>query len=319
MAINLKSKTALAALKPRRNPYFVNLSKGVSVGYRCPEKGEGTWIARRLKEGTKSYEFRSLGTLPGGYDDAKKAAEAWAGAVDMGVTHKAITVEEVCKTWVNHKRTANSKTAAAEVEVRFKRLVYDKPLGKLQLDKLRTTHLREWLDDQLNHEGDEDDMRRSKNTANRNLAEVKAALNMALRDRLIATDAGWKTVAPFLKANKRRTGDLTSEQRAALLSHCDANLAALVKALMLTAVRPGEIASANVGDFNKEQGTLVLTGKTGHRMVTLSTAAVNFLKAQAADKLPGDVPNSVAGSGRWSWELCGLLERLGPGPKTVCQ
>ena len=33
----------------------------------------------------------------------------------------------------------------------------------------------------------------------------------------------------------------------------------------------------------------------------------------------GDVPNSVAGLGRWSWELCGLLERQRLGPKTVYQ
>lgn len=304
MAINLKSKSALAVLKPRRNPYFVRLSTAVSVGYRCPDEGEGTWIARRLKEGTKSYEFRSLGTLSG-YDEAKKAADAWGGAVDMGVSHKAITIEEVCKTWVSHKISNNSKAASLEGESRFKRLVYGVSFGSIQLDKLRTSHLRKWVEDQLNTDGDEDDLRRSKNTANRNLAEVKAALNLALKDRLVATDAGWKTVAPFSKVTKRRTGDLTAEQRAALLSHCDANLAAWVKALMLTAVRPGEIASANVVDFNKDQGTLVLTGKTGHRMVTLSTAAVNFLKAQAIDKLPAAPLLTDAFGNRWnkdSWK-----------------
>lgn len=74
---------------------------------------------------------------------------------------------------------------------------------------------------------------------------------------------------------------------------------------MLTAVRPGEIASANVVDFNKDQGTLVLTGKTGHRMVTLSTAAVNFLKAQAIDKLPAAPLLTDAFGNRWnkdSWK-----------------
>lgn len=113
----------------------------------------------------------------------------------------------------SHKISNNSKAASLEVESRFKRLVYGVSFGSIQLDKLRTSHLRKWVEDQLNTDGDEDDLRRSKNTANRNLAEVKAALNLALKDRLVATDAGWKTVAPFSKVTKRRTGDLTAEQR----------------------------------------------------------------------------------------------------------
>jgi len=304
MAINIKSASARAALKPRRNPYFHCLRIGLYLGYRRTEEGEGTWIARHLKEGTKNYEFRSLGTL-GGYDEAVKLAESWCGAVDLGITHKAIAVEQVCRAWVDHKRTENSKASASDVEGRFNRLVYGKPLGSMQLDKLRTTHLRDWLTAQLNEDGDEDDMRRSKNTANRNLAEVKAALNMALRDRLVVTDAGWKTVAPYRKANKRRTGDLTSDERNALLSHCDVDLAALVRTLLLTAVRPGEIANANAGDFNKDQGTLSLSGKTGARLVTLSTTATEFLKTQTKNKLPGAPLLTDSFGNRWnkdSWK-----------------
>ena len=304
MAINLKSATSREQLKPRRNPYFHCLRIGLYLGYRRTEEGDGTWIARRLKEGTKQYEFRSLGTLSG-HDEAVKLTEAWAGAVDLGITHKAISVEEVCRAWVNYKRTENSKASASDVEGRFNRLVYGKPLGSMQLDKLRTNHLREWVQAQLNEDGDEDDMRRSKNTANRNLAALKAALNLALKDRLVVTDAGWKTVAPFKKANSRRTGDLTLGERTALLAHCDIDLAALVRTLLLTAVRPGEIANANVADFNKDQGTLTLTGKTGTRLVTLSTTASEFLKTQAKDKLPAAPLLTDAFGNRWnkdSWK-----------------
>ena len=304
MAINLKSATSREQLKPRRNPYFHCLRIGLYLGYRRTEEGDGTWIARRLKEGTKQYEFRSLGTLSG-HDEAVKLTEAWAGAVDLGITHKAISVEEVCRAWVNYKRTENSKASASDVEGRFNRLVYGKPLGSMQLDKLRTNHLREWVQAQLNEDGDEDDMRRSKNTANRNLAALKAALNLALKDRLVVTDAGWKTVTPYRKATKRRTGDLTLGERTALLAHCDTDLAALVRTLLLTAVRPGEIANANVADFNKDQGTLTLTGKTGTRLVTLSTTASEFLKTQAKDKLPAAPLLTDAFGNRWnkdSWK-----------------
>lgn len=299
MAINLKSKSAREALKPRRNPYFVALHKGLYVGYRRSAEGDGTWIARRLEDGTKKYVFRSLGVLSG-YEEAVRLTQAWAGAVDLGVTHKATSVEGVCRAYVTHQKTRNSKASAADAEGRFKRLVYGKPLGAINLDKLRTSHLREWLEDQLDEDGDEEDLRRSKDSANRNLNTLKAALNLALKDLLVSTDTGWKTVTPFPKAGKRRTGDLSTEDRTALLAQCDAPLATLMKALLLTAVRPGELANANVADFNRDQGTLTLTGKTGTRTVTLSTAAVEFFKTQTKDKLPSAPLLTDAFGNRWN-------------------
>lgn len=304
MATNpLLSKSARDALKTRRDPYFVALRKGVYVGYRRLAEGDGTWIARRLVQGTKAYQFKSLGTLAGhedAYKEAVKLTDAWAGSVDQGMSHKATTVKAACEAYVTHLKAHKTKSSAADAEGRFKRLVYDQPLGSTTLEKLRTTTLRTWMHDQLDDEGDEDDLRRSKDTANRNLNTLKAALNLALRDRLVATDEGWKTVTIFPRSGKRRTGDLNSLNSLNLLNNCSTpNLRNLVRALMLTAVRPGEIATANVGDFNKDQGTMVLTGKTGTRTVTLSTAAVEFFKECAKDKLPGAPLLSDEFGNRW--------------------
>ena len=304
MAINLRTKSARAALAPRRNPYFHCLRPGVYIGYRRTEEGDGTWIARKLQEGTKQYVFRSLGALPG-YEEAVRETEAWAGGVEIGVTHKGTTLEAACEAYVKHQRTHKSKTSAADADGRFKRLVYGKKIGTILLNKLRPQHLRDWMADQLDEDGDEEDLRKSKDSANRNLNTLKAALNLALRDQLVTTDAGWKTVTPFPKAGRRRTGDLTPKDRATLLSHCEPDLAALVRALLLTAVRPGEIASCDVGDFDQAQGTLALSGKTGSRVVTLSTAAVEFFKEQARNKLPSAPLLSDAYGNRWnkdSWK-----------------
>ena len=304
MAINLRTKSAREALAPRRNPYFHCLRPGLYIGYRRLEEGDGTWIARKLQEGTKQYVFRSFGTLSG-YEEAVRETEAWAGGVEIGVTHKGTTLEAACEAYVKHQRTHKSKTSAADAEGRFKRLVYGRKIGTILLNKLRPQHLRDWMADQLDEDGDEEDVRKSKDSANRNLNTLKAALNLALRDQLVTTDAGWKTVTPFPKAGRRRTGDLTPKDRAALLSHCDPDLAALVKALLLTAVRPGEIATCDVADFDQDQGTLTLTGKTGTRTVTLSTAATAFFKEQAKSKLPTAPLLADAYGNRWnkdSWK-----------------
>lgn len=299
MAVNLKSKSAREGLNPRRNPYFHCLRVGLYVGFRRTAEGHGTWIARKLEEGSKKYVFRSLGTLPG-YDEAVKLTEAWAGAVDIGVTHKTVTVETACKAYVLDRKTQKGKASSADAEGRFKRLVYDKPLGSTPLDKLRTDRLREWMDAQLDDDGDEEDLRKSKDSANRNLNTLKAALNLALKDRLTHSDAGWKTVSPFPKAGRRRVRFLAPAERTELLSKCEPDLAALVKSLLLTAVRPGEIATASAGDFDKGQGTLTLTGKTGPRTVTLSTAAVAFMTEQSKDKLPAAPLLTDAFGNRWN-------------------
>jgi integrase len=184
-------------------------------------------------------------------------------------------------------------------------LVYGKALGAVSLDKLRTTQIKAWLNDQIDTDGDEEDLRKSKDSANRNLTALKAALNLALRDRLVATDAGWKTVTRFPNAGRRREQYLTTDDRAALIDTCDADLALLVQALMLTAARPGEVASANVRDLNFALGTITLSGKTGKRTVTLSTTAREFFAVEAKGKLPGAPLLTDSFGNRWnkdSWK-----------------
>lgn len=195
---------------------------------------------------------------------------------------------DVCRDYVTHLKAVKGASSARDAEIRFERLVYDSKIGKIQLSKLQTKDVRTWLNDQLatDEDDDDEDLRRSKDTANRCLASFKAALNLALRDRMVATDAGWKTVTPFKAVGRRRERMLSMQERTALLAACPENLRALVKGLLLTAARPGELANATVADFDKKHGTMVLDGKTGRRIVTLSTAAKSFMAEHIKDKLP---------------------------------
>lgn len=65
------------------------------------------------------------------------------------------------------------------------------------MDKLNTIKFRAWRDKQVPK--DDDKVYRAKDSANRNLSSLKAALNLAHRDRLVASDDGWKTVTGFEK------------------------------------------------------------------------------------------------------------------------
>lgn len=285
MGVKIESKTQRAKLEPRREPYWSRIEEGFHLGYRKLDQGEGTWIARLREDGKQKYH--SVGTFDD-YDDAAKAARAWRIQRDQGVTRTETTVADACKAYVTHLTTEKGIASSNDAKGRFERLVYEKTIGKLILSKLKTTDVRTWVNDQLatDDDDDEEDLRKSKDSANRNLASLKAALNLALKDRLVATDAGWKTITPFRGVGRRREYMLNQAERSSLLNSCPDDLQRLVKCLFLTAARPGEIAKAIVADFDKKHGTIILDGKTGRRIATLSTAARTFIADQCKNKLP---------------------------------
>lgn len=285
----ITTKTDRQKLVPRREPYWERVRKGCYIGFRKLASGEGTWIARWRNEAAKQC-YHAMGEFSD-YDAAVKTAIVWFDHCEGGASHKATTVDAVCRDYVDHLRTHKSEVSAKDAEGRFSRLIYGKPIARLDLSRLKTIDVRKWLNEQLDDadEDDADELRRAKDSANRNLASFKAALNKALNDRLVATDAAWKTVTPFPRSGKRREHFLTLDERRALLDACPADLRDLVQALLLTACRPGEIAAATVGDFDRKAGTLALDGKTGRRLVSLSSAAIKFFTEASKDKI-GNAP-----------------------------
>ncbi len=304
MSNDLSKKSVLSSLEPRREPYWNRVGgvNGLFIGYRKLDGGGGTWIARRYTEERKQ-QYRSLGSLPN-YDQAVKAALAWTNDLDLGVENFDATVSDACRSYVTRQALHKSKSSADDAEGRFKRLVYDKPIGRVLLSKLKTTTLRAWLHDQVlnidDESYDDEQVRRSKDSANRNLNSLKAALNLALSDRLVATDAGWKTVVPFRDVGARRNHFLTSAERHALLEACAEDLRDLVTALLLTPARPGEIAKVTVRDFDRKNGALTLCGKNKSREVTLSTQAVSFFSEKAKGKIGNALLLTRADGSAWN-------------------
>lgn len=264
--------------------------------------GEGTWIARRQEDGMKQY--RALGSFSDdrAYDIAVDAANEWNKSLEQGASNKVVTIEEVCRFYVENLKVRKTAASAADAEGRFKRLVYGKKIGHIQLSKLRATDVKKWFNAQVDLEdddNDDEDIRKSKDSANRNLNSFKAALNLAMADAFVATDAGWKSVTVFKDVGKRRTAFLDMDQRNALITNCPEDLNSLVKAMLLTAARPGELAKLTVGDFNKSQGTIYLDGKTGRRTTTISTVARQFFTGQSKDKLRNALLLPQANGKRW--------------------
>lgn len=285
MKASIRTKSDRAKLPPRREPYWERLQTGAYVGYRKLKNGEGTWIARWRDEHGKQH-YKALGQFDA-YDEAQKSAQEWIRQCENGISPKATTVEQACRDYVDHLRTHKGEAAAHDAEIRLKRLAYGQKIGKIDLDRLKASDVRAWLNSQVAESDDPEIVRKSKTSANRCFVTLSAALSHAWKSGLVATNTAWRTVAKFPSVSKRREVFLSLDERRRLLNACEDDLRDFVIGLLLTAARPGELAKVTVGDFDRKNGTLVLCGKTGRRTVSLSSAAIEHFTKMSKGKLRG--------------------------------
>jgi integrase len=290
MATAIKSVADRKRLPPRREPYWDRVETGCYLGYRKLEDSTGTWVARwRSDEGAQKYH--ALGSLPD-YDSAARLAREWFAQCQGGST-EVIDVAEACRRYVEDRKQEKGESTSRDAEGRFKRLVYGRPFGRIKLSALRTAHVTDWRNAQVQvdteeEEDDPDAKRRAKDSANRNLATLKAALNLAYRMGLASTTAQWDRVEAFKGVGKRRDVSLTVVDRKKLIAAASHDLKPFLRAMLLTGCRPGELAGATVGDLDPV-GLLTVTGKTGRRTVPVSPDAFELL-LKCADDRPVEEP-----------------------------
>jgi hypothetical protein len=105
----------------------------------------------------------------------------------------------------------------------------------------------------------------SKASANRTLSTLKAALNLAVRHRIVSATAAqeWAEAGPLKCASRRRELFLDVTQRRALLAKSEGAVRRLMEAVMHTGCRAGELTSARRSAFDPRTKSLSVTGKTG--------------------------------------------------------
>lgn len=286
MGHNIEKAGDRSKLEPRREPYWDRIEAGCYLGYRKLEDGTGTWIARwRNEEGAQKYH--AIGSTPSvGYDAAVKAARQWFAQCKGGST-EVITVEEACRRYVIDRRTEKGEGTAKDAEGRFNRLVYGTKFGKIKLPSLRTAHIADWRNAQVAQDDDAEDdpdaERRAKDSTNRNLATLKAALNLAYRMGLASSTEQWDRVQSYQKVAKRRDVSLSMLDRKKLITAASPDLKVFLNAMLLTGCRPGELSGCVVGDLDSA-GLLTVAGKTGRRTIPISPKALALLKSAAGDR-----------------------------------
>ena len=285
---------------PRRNegkkstnePYWKQIDTNCHLGYRSKGAGQGgSWIAR-YKIGRKR-EYQKLGrdTPTFSCTEAKKEAEKWFKEKTRGIV-TGTTVESACREYVENRRIKKGEKNAHDAEIRFKSLVYGTPFGSTKLAALNTTAIEKWQHNLVTPN-------RGKGAVNRTLTTLKAALNFAVRNRLVSADVAveWESVEPFENADGKRGLFLDLTQRRALLTAATAMgnpkssnptaLRDLIEAATVLGARPGELIAVKRQHFDARTGALTLSGKSGPRTIGLTSAALNLFERLAKSKLPG--------------------------------
>lgn len=297
MAHKIETVSSRAKLVPRREPYWHRLRRGEYVGYRKLSKDSaGTWTARRRQDDGKQT-FESLGTLEqepphARFDLAVASSNAWFQQVESRGNSKDIhTVADACERYVTHLSESKSKATAADAMSRYRRWVLNHRIAALKLEALSRDDCRDFRRDLVNtpvtrtKSGVTTD--RSKDTVNRDVTALRAALNFAFAEGYVKSDFAWReTLKPFERAGKRRELYLDREQRQSLILSAPIDLGDFLRGLAILPLRPGALAALSVSSFDVRLSVLSV-GKDKHgqdRKLKLPLGIARLFERACANK-----------------------------------
>lgn len=285
--MDIAKATDRRRLPSRREPYWRRVRRGCYIGYRA---GSNTWVARvRSRQGEQHY--KALGDASAlSFDEAVRRADVWFTQLASHATRapKRGTVTDALAAYIAWLKDNGRESTAKDAEGRFVLLVEKDPISRERLEDLTQEDLANWRNRIKSG--------RKPRTVNRHVRAVVAALNQSLRLGFTGNPVAWR-LDPLSDSDDRLTGAvfLDATQRQLLISVAPSRLGAFLRVLSETGARPGEIAKAQVKDFDPRSGTLTLTHKKGRpvrvrtRVVILQDNAVAFFNELVRDRQP-DAP-----------------------------
>lgn len=318
-----KFDTATARLKlpARREPYWRAIEPKFSLGYRRSAGKGGTWIARRYEpKAAPRLAYKALGAADDyapadgsgvlTFAQAQTVARAWladlarakAGGVDLS---KPYSVNDALDDYLSHYLTEGGR---AEMATRRALDTLIRPVvGNILLNELTHTDVKRFRDglaesgrrfrvkkgaapryEKFNGK-DGEQRRKRRATANRVFTFLRAALNLAMVNRHIATNAAWSGVKPFKKVDVPRVRYLVDAEAVRLVNACAPDMRLLVTAALLTGCRYGELVRMRAADFDVDTGTLhIPVAKSGKaRHIALTDEGREFLAQATTGKASG--------------------------------
>ena len=311
----LKSRSAREGLSKRSEPYWLVLEKGRQVGYRKGVNG-GTWIAKYYDPtANPTRQYHPLGAAddssdPDGkmvldFSQAQAAAREWFKDAYHEATGERVrsgdyTVASAVQDYLEDRKRHGAKTA--------KRMAWDfdarvlPDLGKVPAAKLTKKRIEDWMEalaaSPARHRGVEakapetdDEIRARKETVNRLWKNLRAALNLAVQERKISSDAGWREVKAFKGTTKARIRFLTVQEQQRLVNAAPSkDFRCLIQGGLFTGARESELARLTAQDFNPQNEDLhITTSKSGKgRHIALTAEGTAYFSERTAGLKPED-------------------------------
>ena len=293
--VDLTTKTARARLPAKDTIYRHALGKGRHLGYRKRKATvAGLWLLCETVVGEAKHRPRALGASADDFEEANGTTilnffQAQQKAIAMATAKRPektpegpLTVERAMADYVDFLRT--ERKTADDAEVRIRKHVLPE-LGKLRVEDLTTDRLTRWHRKLV-----AEPALLSKATANRELTNLKAGLNYAFEHGRVHDDLSWRRVKPFKGVDVARQDALSPAEVTRLINASDpaSGFRNVLRALVVSGCRYGEICALRVGDF--QRGRIVIrTSKSGKpRDVRLTDDAVAFFTQLTAGRPSGE-------------------------------
>lgn len=322
--VKLDSRTSRFKLEVEKR-YQVRISEGCYLAYRRPKSGgAGAWIARRIdKETSKTLAHRlgdaddftdadGLKTLD--FNSAQTVAEKWfkeciqAALLEETGEVLAKGPYTVVDAMMDYLRDAERRGVKGHAVMTLTINAHIVPqLGDVLVAKLSKRRIEDWLTalaeaprrmtgkartevKHLDAPVTEDEKRARKDSANRVLTNLRAGLNLALRDGRYLGPAPWKEVKKFKDVARARIRFLTVQEQRRIVNVCPDGFKQLVQAALYTGCRYGELCRLRVRDFNPTAKTVYVEKSKGGkpRYIALTEEASAWFTEQNTGRAAGE-------------------------------
>jgi len=325
----MDTRSARARLQARKAPYWTLMGPGRWVGYTRPNRGgSGSWHARYFNgEARQKFRESRLGVADD-YDSAdgqvvltylqaQEKARGWFVKAHQEATGELLrkgpfTVADAMTVYLEDYERRGGKAADRTRDSWSANILPE--LGTTQVEKLTRRRIEQWLHDlahsprrsragkgrkikkveaephvqKLVPKGD--GLRARKDTANRNLTYLKAALNHAKhRGLVLCSGDAWREVKPFHNVGSARVNFLSEEEQVLLVGACPPDFRDLVCGALYTGCRYGELTRAVVRDWDPRSGHLLVPeSKSGKaRRIHPNESGTSFFN-DLVEGRPGD-------------------------------
>lgn len=309
-SVRLQTREARLKLAPRHEPYWYEIERGRSIGYRRGPRG-GSWRLREFIDG--AYRKRTLGRADDrndadgtrilSFNDVirlvlKSRDESTEGAAaGSRRIHLDLTVEDALEDYLEARKVRCSAEDLQKDRICIEALIVpsrasrrrsglsDEERRRLKyslrgkmVGELTTADLRRWRDSRVPHTDDRELRRRSQATANKVWALLRAALNMAYQNEKTPSDQAWRRITPFKNVDRPQTRFLGADECRRLMDAAEPYFRDLMRACLLTGMRLGELVRLTAGDVGPDYLTVHHSKAGTSRRIPLNAEGVRLFQ-----------------------------------------